>query len=184
MPAESTISTTDFAILASLTITPMSGYELREFIARSIGNFWSESYGQLYPALRRLESQKLVRAANKPTGARPKRVYELTTTGKRRLHAWLAEPAVRQAPRVELLLKVFFAHELPPEQLLAHFERFGAENRKVLEHYHAIAQQIQRDHGNDPRLNYWLATIRLGELHAEASLQWCAEMKAIFNPKE
>ena len=43
-----------YAVLGALTIAPMSGYDLRAFFDQSVRFFWNESYGQIYPELRRL----------------------------------------------------------------------------------------------------------------------------------
>jgi DNA-binding PadR family transcriptional regulator len=43
-----------YAILGMLSIAPMSGYDIKKQVETSISNFWSESYGQIYPALRNL----------------------------------------------------------------------------------------------------------------------------------
>ena len=39
------------ALLGLLSLRPMSGYDIRQVISESIGYFWSESYGQIYPGL-------------------------------------------------------------------------------------------------------------------------------------
>ncbi|WP_279637931.1 PadR family transcriptional regulator [Corallococcus aberystwythensis] len=39
---------------------PMSGYDLRSTIERSVGHFWQESYGNLYPTLERMAEERLV----------------------------------------------------------------------------------------------------------------------------
>ena len=41
-------SQTDLAVLAALSIGPMTGYALRETITTELGSFWSESFGQIY----------------------------------------------------------------------------------------------------------------------------------------
>ena len=43
-----------------LNLRPMSGYQLRLTIRRTIGNFWQESFGQIYPALRTMVAEGLV----------------------------------------------------------------------------------------------------------------------------
>src|SRR5947209_12523257 len=120
MAVRQQLSPTDHAILACLTICPMSGYELREFVSSSIGNFWAESFGQLYPALKRLQSLDLLRSAETKQGKRRKITYELTPAGRRSLRSWLDQPAAPQVPRSELLLNLFFASETSPSLTLAH----------------------------------------------------------------
>jgi PadR family transcriptional regulator AphA len=53
------VSRTRFAVLGFLTIRPLSGYDMKVTIQNGIRNFWSESAGQLYPALRELSSEGL-----------------------------------------------------------------------------------------------------------------------------
>ena len=48
------------ALLGLLSIGPMSGYDLRQLIPWSIGQFWNESYGQIYPALKQMTADGLV----------------------------------------------------------------------------------------------------------------------------
>ncbi len=42
---------TDTAVLGALSVMPMTGYAVRESIRDVLGHFWSESFGQIYPAL-------------------------------------------------------------------------------------------------------------------------------------
>ena len=48
---------TEHVILGMLAFEPMSGYAIRQAIRQSVALFWSESDGQLYPALKRLLNQ-------------------------------------------------------------------------------------------------------------------------------
>jgi DNA-binding PadR family transcriptional regulator len=50
---------TKYAILGILALAPQTGYELKQFIERSLSAFWQESYGQLYPTLKLLVSEGL-----------------------------------------------------------------------------------------------------------------------------
>ena len=43
-----------YAILGILSLGSMSGYDIKKMFEKSIGNFWSESYGQIYPLLKAL----------------------------------------------------------------------------------------------------------------------------------
>ena len=47
-----------YAILGMLSIEPMSGYDIKKEVEKSISNFWTESYGQIYPVLRNLIAQE------------------------------------------------------------------------------------------------------------------------------
>ena len=61
---------TRFAVLGLLSIRPMSGYDLKHTIEASTRNFWNESYGQIYPALRALADAGLVMRQPEPKSAK------------------------------------------------------------------------------------------------------------------
>ena len=42
-----------YAVLGMLATGPKSGYDIKQTIETSIGHFWNESYGQIYPILKR-----------------------------------------------------------------------------------------------------------------------------------
>ena len=70
-------------ILGFLSIGPRSGYEIKATVDRSTRFFWAASYGQIYPELRRLESEGLIEGEEAPNGGRARRVYRLTAAGAR-----------------------------------------------------------------------------------------------------
>jgi DNA-binding PadR family transcriptional regulator len=80
-------------ILGLLLSGPLSGYELRKmFAATPLGHF-SDSPGSIYPALRRLERQSLVRGHVEQAGSlRPRRVFTITAAGREMLRSWLEPP--------------------------------------------------------------------------------------------
>src|SRR5882724_5994643 len=89
---------TPFAVLGMLSLAPMSGYDIRKESETSIGYFWSESFGQIYPALRELKVQGLIRRRpGKSGGKRDRHVYEITERGREALAAWRADPP-RETP--------------------------------------------------------------------------------------
>lgn len=61
MGVEVRTSQSRFALLGLLNLGPMSGYDLKQLIGWSIGHFWREGYGQIYPTLKDLEAEGLVR---------------------------------------------------------------------------------------------------------------------------
>src|SRR2546421_7814657 len=98
VPASTTASVltpTGRVILGMIALGKRTGYDIKQLVDKSTRHFWAASYGQIYPELRRLEDQGLVRGRPEPTGGRPRMVYELTDAGQQALDAWLrtdAEP--------------------------------------------------------------------------------------------
>ncbi|WP_395805406.1 PadR family transcriptional regulator [Archangium minus] len=60
-------NTCQFAILGMLCREPMSGYGLRQAIEQTVGHFWQESYGNLYPTLERMEAEGWPRSTGRNT---------------------------------------------------------------------------------------------------------------------
>jgi DNA-binding PadR family transcriptional regulator len=70
-----------------------TGYRIKRFLERAASFFWSVSYGQIYPELRRLEAAGMITGRDLTSSGRRRREYSLTTVGKRQLERWLSEPA-------------------------------------------------------------------------------------------
>jgi len=173
-------SSTDYAILGMLTLRPMSGYDIRATIGESIAYFWTESYGQIYPTLKRLTKEKLVTRRGEKAGRRERHVYSLTAAGRDLLADWLAEPAQPRAPRNELLFKLFFARHASPQHAIAQVTRFRADKQRERAGYEQVEAELHARHGNHPDLAYWLITLRYGQLEADAQLRWADEALEIL----
>ncbi|HEY8000695.1 MAG TPA: PadR family transcriptional regulator [Solirubrobacterales bacterium] len=70
-----------------------TGYRIKQFIERAASFFWSVSYGQIYPELRRLEGAGLITGRDVTSSGRRRREYSLTAAGAKQLERWLADPA-------------------------------------------------------------------------------------------
>ena len=89
----------ELAVLGLLHDSPMHGYELRKRLNAVLGVFRALSYGTLYPALKTLLAEGLIREAGQVEGPAPalagKRariVYELTAEGKERFQSLVRQP--------------------------------------------------------------------------------------------
>ncbi len=165
---------TRFALLGLLTLCPegATGYELRQLAAQSIGYFWNESYGQIYPTLKRLHHDKLVTARNEASGRRDRIVYSITAPGHKALAHWLAQPARLQPPRNEVLLKLFFGPELTPEQNAGRIRTLQASFQKRLALMEQIDRELNEKYADQPGLPYWLMTLDFGRRFSRMWLEW------------
>jgi DNA-binding PadR family transcriptional regulator len=167
------MSTTPFAILGLLSIEPMSGYDIRRNLEESLSHFWSESYGQIYPSLRRLEASGLIAPVKQPpAGSRRKRSFTLTRQGRARLRNWLAEAPKPQPPRNELMLKIFFGRLAPPGAVTAHLRRLQVQQERLLATLEDIERQLRVERAGHPDLRYWLLTLKAGIERGKALLDW------------
>ena len=166
-------------LLGLLTVEPMSGYDLGGAIRGTVGLFWNESYGQIYPTLRRLAADGFVSAREERRPGKPsRRVYEITPQGRERLRAWLALPPQPEVPRNEFLLKLFFGDQIPRPTLIEHVERFAQEHRAVLDVIAQAEQESRDDDAHLPASRYWRLAARYGRLELAAHLAWAEETLA------
>lgn len=165
-----------YAILGMLNISAMSGYDIKKHIQESISNFWTESYGQIYPVLKNLVAEELVtKTVERASGKPDRHVYALTARGRNELHRWLAQEVTPKVERNELLLKMFFGKEASPVTTIKHVERFRELQRQQLERYRTIEKEIKVKYSKNANLPYWLLTVRYGERTTLALLDWCDE---------
>jgi len=168
--------TTPNALLGLLTLKPMSGYDIRALIPQSIGHFWSESYGQIYPSLKRLASAGFVEKKTQRQKGKPDRhVYSLTEKGRGRLQEWLKLPVEQEVLRSELLLKLFFGAHVSPDVSREHVTAFMEEHDKALKVYAAIVKRLHKEDAGDPQLPFWLMTLNLGRHRSAAFVKWSRE---------
>src|SRR5438445_6344344 len=71
----------DLLLLAALEAAPHHGYGVIERIRRTSGGRFDYSEGTVYPALHRLEEERLLRSRWRDIDGRRRRVYELTRRG-------------------------------------------------------------------------------------------------------
>src|SRR5271167_2522286 len=84
--ADSLQGTLDLLILKTLQLGPNHGFGITLHIQTASQGLLNVEEGSLYPALHRLERDKLVKAAWKTTDNRRRaRVYTLTAAGRKRL---------------------------------------------------------------------------------------------------
>ena len=103
------LSATAKVILGMLAARPRSGYEIKQLVDSSARFFWTASYGQIYPELKKLETAGLIAGDDTSTGARQRTTFKLTADGKRAAREWIGTPPEVLEIRDEGLLKLFFA---------------------------------------------------------------------------
>jgi DNA-binding PadR family transcriptional regulator len=163
----------------------MSGYDLKKLTEASVGNFWRESYAQIYPILKQLEQEGLaVKQTEKQEGRPERSIYSLTTEGHEALRQWLLEPIEYQIPRNELLLKLFFGAEVPLARIIEHVQRFREMEAQSLQRQEQIRATTIQNHGGNAKLPYWLITLNYGKHFSQAMLSWCDETLATLEQME
>jgi DNA-binding PadR family transcriptional regulator len=185
------ISRLGYAILALLARQPSTGYELSARARRPLGYFWSARHSQIYPELRKLLAQGLVRFTAGPgPGPRAKKVYSVTEAGLAALREWVIQPPEPAPSRDDLVLKAYAAWTADPAAAGRLFAAQIAGHRERLAAYEADWGNVQgRHHGGAPPVthpdfgNY--ATLRCGidyERQRIGWLEWISQQFAAHAP--
>jgi DNA-binding PadR family transcriptional regulator len=140
------LSATAKVILGMLAMRPRSGYEIKAFADHSTRFFWSASYGQIYPELRRLADAGLIRGKASPRGGRQRTVYELTRAGRRALEGWHELLAEIFEYRDEGLLKLFFSDAVAPERAAEIARQLAERAAETGDELRAVEEQAEGKH--------------------------------------
>ena len=168
------LTATEAALLGLLRKGPMSGYDLRKDVERSIGYFWAPAKTQIYSTLPRLVDAGHATQERVAQSARPdKTIYELTESGRNALREWVEDaPLETGHGRNLILMKLYFGEDADPEAL----RRQLAERRTEAEQLLAEIGELEAaGAGGSP---FEAITRRWGLLYAEALLRWTEEAAA------
>jgi DNA-binding PadR family transcriptional regulator len=180
------LSQTTYVILGVLAIhDDQSGYEIRKTIQQTVGFFWGESYGQIYPTLKRLAADGLIVPSKSASQARTKRQeYSITGAGRRVLQEWLAVPYRDDPPRDEFLLKLFFGVEADPGVTIAHIRKFQEKNRNMLGTLLQL-ESLSRGYSSHQRgFPFWMLTLKFGLAQLRSALEWSESALAMLADAE
>ena len=171
----SSLTPTARVILGMLKLGAPTGYEIKKAIDGSTRFFWTASYGQIYPELKRLQREGLVRSRQEPRGQVKRTFYELTPKGEEALHEWLTDTDTIFEIRDEGLLRLFFSDVLPQENVLANLRVQQQLFELVLERFREI-EAVARG-GVEDGLGYPYLVLRYGLDFITWARDWYAEME-------
>lgn len=179
MSTELKLPATAHVVLGLVSIRPGAGHELAGFSERSIGNFFPIARSQVYSELERLCGVGLLSVTEVAQRRWPnKRVYEVTEAGQEELRRWLEEgPIAPERNRNLFLVRVFFGDRVSSarlETLLEEYEHGARERRDALA---AIAERL----AGRPQSRYPRATAMYGMRHAQATLDWVADVRSLLS---
>lgn len=160
-----------YVLLAGIHNQPRSGYELTKWLQIAGQHCWSVEHSSVYPALRELEKDGLIKSERLPGTRGPERsIYSMTDAGLEKLTAWAADGSPRPAIKDEQILRVLCFDLLPRETALKQIREVRAEHQAQLEFFLA-RQDALTEHQLGPML-----VTRRGVLAEQAYIAWCDEV--------
>ena len=167
-------------ILGFLVDRPMHGYALKRAMSPALPPRQRLNDGILYPLLRRMEDEGLVRKkVERTSGARERHVYHATAKGRRAFADWLSS-AADESDEVAydfllghpFLIKCLFFDKLEPEEVRTKLEHQLAECSRKLKTFHAIRDgMVARGVGS-----HRIAVLDLGIAQQKEKERWLKRM--------
>lgn len=164
---------TPYVILGLLAEEDLTGYQIQKIIQTRFRFFWNESYGQLYPELKRMVEKAWIES-NHETQGRKTIVYHILPKGLESLKAWLIERPEKESTRLELLLKVYFSPHLDPAILKQHIQEFMEDHQEELNVLFMFKAELTPIKHIDNHQSI-LDVIDFGIQTNQAYIQWCKD---------
>lgn len=179
VPPDRPLPATAHVVLGLVSIRPSTGHELAAFSERSIGNFFPIVRSQVYLELERLCRLGLLGVTEVPQDRRPtKRVYAMTETGDAEFRRWLDEtPLQPERTRNLFLVRVFFGDRVSPQRLDALLDEYETTARTQRDTLVAVVERL----AGRSECSLRRATAVFGVRHAQATLDWVAEVRPIVD---
>jgi DNA-binding PadR family transcriptional regulator len=158
-----------YMVLAMIRDGYDTGYAIKRFIERAASFFWSVSYGQIYPELRRLEEAGLIKGRDVTESGRRRREYSLTAVGKQELGRWLAgsaEPSMWM--RNEGILRL----------MLVDWNDRDLVRKNLRDLRRMTAERLEAVRSLEPPRERGRRIQDLGARVMEETLRWCDETEA------
>lgn len=109
----------EYLILGLLMLSPMTGYELQQFIRQNLALICSHSAGSVQTALAKLEREGRITAAESAEGRRRKKTFTITEEGRTAFAGWIAQPMQAGKVKNMELSRLFFLGLARPEERAA-----------------------------------------------------------------
>jgi DNA-binding PadR family transcriptional regulator len=136
-----------YSILGLLHYEDMHGYRIKEHIEKNFGHMWSINYGQIYPNLKKLQEEGLIKmkeiVQNGEKGP-PKKLYAITPKGKEEFARWLGsfpeKPMILRDPfLMRFVFYGFGEHDRALEVIedqISQYEGYLERRKENLEKWH------------------------------------------------
>lgn len=176
---------THIVILGLLSEEALTGYDIKKRIDIRFRFFWNESFGQIYPQLKKMEQNGLITASQKQDGGRAAKKYAITALGRTTLQRWLLEPPEKESVRIELLLKLYFADQGNPDILANHIRAFQAAHQQDLMILNLFKQELQSIPDPHHHHENIMSVIEFGIVTNQGYLTWCQDtLKKLETPHD
>ena len=167
-------TTLDYIILGLIQQEPLTGYRIRKtFEDTALGNFGG-SPGTIYPALKRLEKNKLI--SKQHVEESTKSNFSISAEGLKQLRSWLEMPPsaseVRKNMELQVLKFAFMDPMTDSKRKIEYLETLKFELENYLKE---LEQFFRKEKNNMPQTG--MIAFEHGLMSYQTSIEWCTRAK-------
>lgn len=139
--------TLKYAILGLLMQAPITGYDISKAFGVGLGSFWSAKHSQIYPELKRLTEEGLVKYKTVIQGEKlEKKLYEITPAGKEDFLLWLSQDqSLDPTPKDVFKLRSYYSEWLSESEYLKLLEKQIEKRSYKLDFLSARFEKFYKD---------------------------------------
>lgn len=169
----------DKIILGLLSQKSMTVYDIKIAMDKSISQFYSNSFGSINPAIKKLEQQLLITCSEHVENSRLKKTYAITSKGRQIYKAWIAEPIKQGRIKDEVLIKIFFLGDIDKiEQkkvINAYLEELTT-SKETLENQKEGIENMQLSSTDQVKIKFQVSTLQFGIDYIAFKQQWFQDL--------
>ncbi|WP_179091870.1 MULTISPECIES: PadR family transcriptional regulator [Paenibacillus] len=159
-------------ILGLLMKEALTGYEIKQLLENVLSNFYSSSYGTIYPTLARMEKEELITKEIVPQKGKPnKNVYNITAKGRDCFNDYLLAPLEGDSSKKsDFMMRLYFGRFVGYDKVIFWLKQVQEESQKKLDQ---LLEQYS--HYKDEMHPAQIICIQIGIAEYKAKLATIAE---------
>ncbi|WP_040981137.1 PadR family transcriptional regulator [Oceanobacillus jeddahense] len=165
-----------YLLLGLLANSPKTGFEIKKVMDQNQNFYWKVGYNQIYPYLKKLETEQLVIKSEASSNKGPKQnIYSITRDGMNALFNWLEED-LKSTPsfRNEVLLRLNFGHYTDIKNNIALITNYKQIIVERLNSLKSIQKEVEQNWSAHQNYMYWILTLEYGVNISQAEMDWCS----------
>lgn len=150
------------ALLALLTVEPMTGYDLAKRFGSSVGNVWHAPDSQIYPELRRMLQDGLLDSEEVAWGRKGRKIeYTITEAGRAAFGAWMDSDLQWTRDRDPMHLRAAYFEYATPDRARAQLTAYREHIRQIRGQWQHQIDEVEA--GTSETLNRRLQSVPVSE---------------------
>lgn len=171
----------DKIILGLLSKKELTVYAIKIAMDKSISKFYSNSFGSINPAIKKLEKNNMIICSERIENSRLKKIYQITKNGKEEYGKWIEQPIKQGRLKDEVLIRIFFlgdSNRRQQKKLIQNYLEVLDESKKELEETQNKVQATKLPTEQKKKIKYQMSTLQFGIDYIDFKQTWFENLLA------